>query len=43
MLVFWVVMPCGLVGRYQSFGGKYFLFGPEDRDSIFLQNVGVYL
>jgi hypothetical protein len=23
MLVFWVVMPCGLVGRYQRFGGKY--------------------
>jgi hypothetical protein len=23
MLVFWVVTPCGLVGRYQRFGGTY--------------------
>jgi hypothetical protein len=23
MLIFWVVTPCGLVGRYQSFGGTY--------------------
>jgi hypothetical protein len=22
ILVFWVVTPCGLSGRYQSFGGK---------------------
>jgi hypothetical protein len=22
-LVFWVVTPCGLVGRYQRFGGTY--------------------
>jgi hypothetical protein len=25
MLVFWVVMPRVLVGRYQRFGGTYFL------------------
>jgi hypothetical protein len=25
MLVFWVVTPCGLVGRYQCFGGTYCL------------------
>jgi hypothetical protein len=25
MLVFWVVMPCGLVGRHQRFGGTYSL------------------
>jgi hypothetical protein len=25
MLVFWVVMPCGLVSRYQPFGKKYYL------------------
>jgi hypothetical protein len=23
MLVFWIVTPCGLVGRYQRFGGIY--------------------
>jgi hypothetical protein len=25
MLVFWMVMLCGLEGRYQSFGGTYCL------------------
>jgi hypothetical protein len=25
MLVFWIVKPCGFVGRYQSFGGTYCL------------------
>jgi hypothetical protein len=25
MLVFWVVTPCGLVGRYQRIGGTYCL------------------
>jgi hypothetical protein len=25
MLVFWVVRPCGLVGRYQHFVGTYCL------------------
>jgi hypothetical protein len=25
MLVFWVVIPCGLVGRYKRFGGAYCL------------------
>jgi hypothetical protein len=24
-LVFWVLTPCGLVGRYQRFGGTYYL------------------
>jgi hypothetical protein len=24
MLVFWVITPCGLVGRYQRVGGTYF-------------------
>jgi hypothetical protein len=23
MLLFWIVTPCGLVGRYQGFGGTY--------------------
>jgi hypothetical protein len=32
MLVFWVVMPCEFVGRYQRF-----------RPSMFLQNVGIFL
>jgi hypothetical protein len=25
LLAFWAVTPCGLVGRYQRFGGTYFL------------------
>jgi hypothetical protein len=25
LLVFWVVTPCGFVGRYKRFGGTYFL------------------
>jgi hypothetical protein len=25
ILVFWVVTPCGLIGRYQRFGGIYYL------------------
>jgi hypothetical protein len=25
MLIFWVVMPCGLTGRYQRFEGTYCL------------------
>jgi hypothetical protein len=25
MLIFWVVTPCELVGRYQRFGGTYCL------------------
>jgi hypothetical protein len=33
MLAFRVVTPCGLVDR----------FSPEDGDSMFLRNVGVYL
>jgi hypothetical protein len=33
MLVFWVVMPCGLVGRYSA----------EDGGSMFLHEVGIYL
>jgi hypothetical protein len=31
-VLFWVVMPCGHVGRYQHFRGKYCL-----------QNIGIYL
>jgi hypothetical protein len=26
MLVFWVVTQCGLAGRYQRFGGTYYIF-----------------
>jgi hypothetical protein len=37
LLVFWVAMPCGLVDRYQRFGG------PEGGGSTFLRNVGIYL
>jgi hypothetical protein len=25
MLVFWIVTPCGLIGRYQRFGETYCL------------------
>jgi hypothetical protein len=32
MLLFWLVTPCELVGRYQRFGEKYTvsIFSPED-------------
>jgi hypothetical protein len=31
MLVFWVVMPCGFVGRYKRFGGHTAsIFSPEE-------------
>jgi hypothetical protein len=43
MLVFWVVTPFGLVGRYQSFGENTASFSPEDRGSMFLRNVGICL
>jgi hypothetical protein len=36
MLVFWVVTPCGLIGRHQSFGRN------EDGSGMFLLNVGIY-
>jgi hypothetical protein len=26
MLLFWVIRPCGIAGRYQCFGGTYFLY-----------------
>jgi hypothetical protein len=43
-LVFWVVTPCRLVGRYQNFGGTYCLhLSPEDEGSMFFRNVGIYL
>jgi hypothetical protein len=29
-LVFWVVIPCGLVGRYKLFGGTYHLHFQTD-------------
>jgi hypothetical protein len=37
MLAFWVVTPCGLLGKYQHF------FRAKDRDSMFLRNVDLYL
>jgi hypothetical protein len=30
MLVFWVVTPCGLVGRYQSFGETVYIFSSPE-------------
>jgi hypothetical protein len=43
VLVFWVVTPCGLLSRYQRFGGTYCLHlqGPGGR--MFIRNVGIYL
>jgi hypothetical protein len=38
-LVFWVVNPCGPVNRYHRFEETY---RPEDGDSMFLRNVGIY-
>jgi hypothetical protein len=43
VLVFWVVTPCGLVGRYQRFGGTYSVLCPEDGGSMFFRNVGISL
>jgi hypothetical protein len=40
ILVFWVVTPCGLVGRHKHFEETYY---PEDGDSMFPQNIGIYL
>jgi hypothetical protein len=35
MLVFWVATPCGLVGRYQRFGGTYCpSSGPNPKNTI---------
>jgi hypothetical protein len=46
MMLFWVLAPCGLVGRRQLFGETYCLhlqdFSPEDGDSMFIRNVGIY-
>jgi hypothetical protein len=43
MLFFWVVMLCGLIGRYQCYGETVSIFNPEDGDGMFLQNIGIYL
>jgi hypothetical protein len=53
-MVFWVVTPCGLVGRYQRFGDTYclhlqgwsdrlYIVLSSQRGTIFLRNVGIYL
>jgi hypothetical protein len=38
ILIFWVVTPCKLLGRYQHFGGIYCLYpqdlSPENRGNI---------
>jgi hypothetical protein len=42
VLFFWVVMPCKLVGRHQSFGKTGCpIFRAENGD--FLQSAGIYL
>jgi hypothetical protein len=46
VIVFWVVMPCGLVYDYECSGGIYSLylhFNPEDGGDMFLQDVGNHL
>jgi hypothetical protein len=45
VLVFWVITTCGLVGNHRCFGETHYLqhFNSEDEDSMFLQNVGVYI
>jgi hypothetical protein len=44
MLVFWVVTPCGLAGRYKHFE-EYTIsnLSPEDGDNMFLRNVDLDL
>jgi hypothetical protein len=39
VMFFWVLAPCKLVDRCQRFGEIY---SPEDGDSMFLRNVGIY-
>jgi hypothetical protein len=39
IFVFWVLTPCGLVGRYHRFGGTH--FNPEDGGSVFIRNDGI--
>jgi hypothetical protein len=42
VLVLWVVTPCGLVGRYQRFGGTFCFhlqdLSPEDGSGMFIRN-----
>jgi hypothetical protein len=42
VLVFCVETPCGLVGGYTGFGEAY-CFRPEEGNSMFFQDVGIYL
>jgi hypothetical protein len=45
LLVFWVVMPCGLAGRYKRFGGIYCLHLQSMMEAVCSseRNVGIYL
>jgi hypothetical protein len=43
MLLFWVAMLCGLIGRYQYYGETVSIFSSEDGDGLFLQNIDIYL
>lgn len=38
----WDVTPCIVLGRYQHFGGKYYLFRVKN-DRRFLQNSGIFI
>jgi hypothetical protein len=41
-MLFWVVILCGLVGRYQHLE-EHNAFSPEDGSSMFHWNIGIYL
>jgi hypothetical protein len=44
MLAFRILTPCRRVGRFQCFGEHAAsILSPEDIESMFFQNVGVYL
>jgi hypothetical protein len=43
MLFFWVITSCGLVGRYQRFGGTYCLHLQAVSVSVRLININCYL
>jgi hypothetical protein len=42
MLFFWVVTPCGSVGRYQRFGEAYCLHH-QGWGCMFLRSIGIYI
>jgi hypothetical protein len=43
IVVFWVLMPCSLLGGYQHLGGTYCPFNPEDEGNTVLCNAANHL